>query len=218
MFDSGEVGGGEARPVPQQVPPVTVPVHRLARYLRGRLQVTDVPPVEPEVTEYRRHTLPCDECGARTTARLPPGVGSSAFAPRLKAMLAMSSAVYRLSRRTVESLMADFFNVDISLGSVSACEKTVSEAVAAPVAEAREYVEKAAVAHAGATGYRHPPAEGGPPKKGWLWASVTPLVTVFLVHAKHSAARSSVFAKSRPSQTGSSKCALIGTPHAAQLS
>ena len=92
-----------------------------------RLQVTDVPPVEPEVTEYRRHTLPCDECGARTTARLPPGVGSSAFAPRLKAMLAMSSAVYRLSRRTVESLMADFFNVDISLGSVSACEKSEVE-------------------------------------------------------------------------------------------
>ena len=41
MFESGEVGGGDARPVPQQVPPVTVPVHRLARYLRVRLQVTD---------------------------------------------------------------------------------------------------------------------------------------------------------------------------------
>ena len=60
----------------------------------------------------------------------------------------MCSAVYRLSRRTVEDLMADFFNVDISLGSVSACEETVSEAVAAPVAEASEYVEKAPVAHA----------------------------------------------------------------------
>jgi transposase len=153
-----------------------------------RRQVTDVPPVEPDVTEYRQHTLPCDECGARTTAPLPLGVGSSAFAPRLKAMLAMSSAVYRLSRRTVEWLMADFFNVDISLGSVSACEETVSEAVAPPVAQAREYVEKAPVAHADETGFRQAPAPGEKPKKAWLWAAVTPLVTVFLVHAKRSAA------------------------------
>jgi transposase len=151
-----------------------------------RRQVIDVPPVKPEVTEYRRHTLPC-ACGAKTTAPLPPGVGESAFAPRLKAMLAMCSSVYRLSRRTVEGLMADFFNVDISLGSVSACEQTVSEAVASPVAEAREHVEKASVAHADETGFREVAAEGGPPKKAWLWAAVTPLVTVFLVHAKRSA-------------------------------
>jgi transposase len=152
-----------------------------------RLQVTDVPPVEPDVTEYRRHTLTCNECGARTTATLPPGAGEGAFAPRLKAMLAMCSAVYRLSRRTVEGLMSDFFDVDISLGSVSACEEAVSEAVAEPVAEARKHVEAAPVAHADETGFREVPAEGGPPKKAWLWAAVTPLVTVFLVHAKRGA-------------------------------
>ncbi len=152
-----------------------------------RRQVIDVPPVEPDVTEYRQHTLPCGECGAKTTAPLPSGVGDSAFSPRIKAMLAMCSAVYRLSRRTVEGLMADFFNVDISLGSVSACEEKVSEAVAEPVAEARRYVEAAPVAHVDETGYRQPPVEGERPKKAWLWAAVTPLVTVFLVHAKRSA-------------------------------
>lgn len=161
-----------------------------------RRQVIDVPPVKPDVTEYRQHTLPCDDCGARTTAPLPPGAGESAFAPRLKAMLAMCSAVYRLSRRTVEGLMADFFNVDISLGSVSACEETVSEAVARPVAEARQYVEAAPVAHADETGYRQAvqadetPAAGEAPakSKAWLWAAVAPMVTVFLVHAKRSTA------------------------------
>lgn len=154
----------------------------------GRRQVTDVPPVEPEVTEYRRHTLTCDECGAKTTAPLPPGVGEGAFGPRLEAMLAMCSGVYRLSRRTVEDLMSDFFDVDISLGSVSACEETVSEAVAAPVAEARKYVEAAPVAHVDETGYREAPPPGETPKKSWLWTAVVPMVTVFLVHAKRSAA------------------------------
>jgi len=161
-----------------------------------RRQVIDVPPVEPDVTEYRQHTFPCGNCGARTTAPLPPGVTESVFSPRIKAMLAMCSAVYRLSRRTVEGLMSDFFNVDISLGSVSACEEKVSEAVARPVAEAREYVEKAPVAHADETGCRQasqadltpPPGKAPTKPKAWPWTAVTPFVTVFLVHAKRSAA------------------------------
>ncbi len=119
-----------------------------------RQQVIDIPPAKPEVIEYHTHTLSCGKCGARTTPPLPPGVGKSAFGPRIKAMLAMCSGVYRLSRRTVEGLMSDFFNVDISLGSVSACEGTVSDAVAEPVAEARKYDEAAPVIHADETGYR----------------------------------------------------------------
>ncbi len=99
----------------------------------------------------------------------------------------MCSGVYRLSRRTVEGLMSDFFNVDISLGSVSACEGTVSNACAVSVAEAREHVQRAPVAHVDETGYRQafqadltsPPGEAKPSPKAWLWAAVTPFVTVF---------------------------------------
>ena len=170
-----------------------------------RCQVTDVPPVEPDVTEYRQHTLQCEACGAATTAPLPPGVGQGAFGPRLEAMLAMCSGVYRLSRRAVENLTSDFFNVDISLGSVSACEEAVSDAVAGPVAEARKHVEAAPVAHVDETGYRQAigaaPAAGDtvaegdtratkpakPSAKAWLWTAVVPMVTVFLVHAKRGA-------------------------------
>ena len=163
-----------------------------------RRQVINVPPIKPDVTEYRQHTLACGDCGARTTATLPRGVGSSAFSSRIKAMLAMCSGVYRLSRRTVEGLMSDFFGVDISLGSVSACEGTVSDAVAAPVAEARKYVEAAPVVHADETGYRQalqadqasPPGEAStkPKAKAWLWVAVTTYVTTFLVHARRNTA------------------------------
>ena len=84
--------------------------------------------------------------GVKATAPLPPGAGESALAPRLKALLSLLAAPpCRLSRRTVEGLMSDFFDVGISLGPVSAREEAVSEAVAAPVAEAREYVEKVEV-------------------------------------------------------------------------
>jgi len=172
-----------------------------------RSQVTDVPPVQPDVTEYRQHTLRCDACGAKTTAPLPPGVDGSAFAPRLKAILSLLSAPpCRLSRRTVEWLAMQLYNVDISLGSVSACEETVSEAVAAPVEEARQHAWASPEAYVDETGFRQAPqavpeeplsadraqsAATGPvaklSAKAWLWTAVTPLVTVFLIHAKRSA-------------------------------
>jgi transposase len=129
-------------------------------------------------------------------------------------MLAMCSGVYRLSRRTVEGLMSDFFNVDISLGSVSACEGTVSDAVAVSVAEARTYVESAPVVHADETGYRQSHAEGERSRRAWLWTAVTPLVTVFLVHAKRSTAAAKellgLFPGALVPDVGPARCAGAG--------
>jgi len=68
--------------------------------------------------------------------------------------------------------------VDLALGSVPACERAVSAAVAAPVATARAYVQGQAVAGADETGWR----EGR--QRAWLWVAVTAWVTVFRVHAR----------------------------------
>lgn len=143
----------------------------------SRRQVVEMPPVEPIVTEYRRHTLECPACGAQTTPELPPGVPKGAFGPRLQAVIAICSGVYHLSKRMVEGLMHDLLGVEISLGSVSACEQAVSDSLSEPVAEARSYVEAALVKHSDETGWR----EGR--KRAWLWSAVTNAVTVFLVHA-----------------------------------
>src|SRR5262245_4392480 len=50
-------------------------------------QVAEVPPIMPEVTEYRLHRLTCTGCGTRTCASLPAGVPAGAFGPRLQAVL-----------------------------------------------------------------------------------------------------------------------------------
>jgi transposase len=143
-----------------------------------RHQVTDVPPVQPHVTEYQLHTLVCDACGATTAATLPAGVPRGAFGPRLAALVAVCTGVYHLSRRTTVALLADLFGVDVALGSVSACEQAVSTAVAEPVAAAQAYVQQQEVVHLDETGWR----EGR--RRAWLWVMVSPLVTVFLVHAR----------------------------------
>jgi hypothetical protein len=61
-----------------------------------RHQVTEIPPVVAEVTEYRLHTLTCPECRAETRAELPAGVPQGTFGPRLQAMPSLLSGRYRL--------------------------------------------------------------------------------------------------------------------------
>lgn len=143
-----------------------------------RHQVTEVPQVRPQVTEYQLHTLACAQCGLRTTAALPPGVPTGAFGPRLAATVAVCTGVYHLSKRTTEGLLADLFGVELALGTVTACEQTVSVVLAAPVAEAHVSVQEQAVAHADETGWW----EGR--QRAWLWVAATALVTVFLIHPR----------------------------------
>ena len=92
-----------------------------------RHQVTDIPPVVAEVTEYRLHSLTCPECGTESRAALPTGVPNSAFGPRLQAMVSLLSGRYHLSKRDVAEVMSDFFQADLSLGSVSTLEQRTSQ-------------------------------------------------------------------------------------------
>jgi transposase len=140
-----------------------------------RHQVIDIPPVIAEVVEYRLHSLTCPVCGTATRAELPPGVPQGAFGPRLQAMVALLSGRYHLSKRDIAEIMNDFFQAEISLGSVSALEQRTSAALSEPVAEARDYVKEQPVVHMDETGWR----EGH--QKAWLWVAATSWVTVFLI-------------------------------------
>ncbi len=119
-----------------------------------RHQVTELPPVRPVVTEYQLHTLACRRCGRRTPAPWSTGVPRGAFGPRLTATVAVCTGVYHLSKRTTAGLLADLFGVDLDVGTVSACEQTISAAIAAPVAAAQTYVQRQPVVHVDETGWR----------------------------------------------------------------
>lgn len=140
-----------------------------------RHQVTEIPPVKPETTEYQLHTLVCACCGERTSATLPPDVPVRAFGPRVQGIAAVLSGKYRMSRRDIEALLTDFFGVSIALGTVSNLEQATSEALAKPVEEAKEYVAEQAVANVDETGWRQAN------NKAWLWVAATTWVTVFVI-------------------------------------
>lgn len=161
------------------VPLVPKQCRRCAAPLRGedlapeRHQVTEVPPIKPVVTEYQRHALTCDACGTTTRAELPAGVPPGAFGPRLTSMAAICTGKYRMPKRATQELLSDFLGVELSLGSVPRLEQRVTDALAAPVGEARTFVRKQAVVHQDETGWRENK------RRAWLWVAVTPLVTVF---------------------------------------
>jgi transposase len=140
-----------------------------------RHQVTEIPPMVAEVVEYRLHTLSCPECGTETCAEVPPGVPQGAFGPRLQAMVSLLTGRYRLSKRDTAEVMGDFFQADISVGSVCGLEQRSSEAIREPVEEARQYVKEQPVVHMDETGWREAN------QKAWLWVAATSLVTVFLI-------------------------------------
>ena len=158
---------------------------RCHRKLRGHdpdprvHQVIELPEIRPHVTDYELHELGCS-CGARTRAELPAGVPQGVFGPRLAASVALLSGRYRMPKRTVKELLADFFGIDVALGSVSKMERVISAAIADPVEEARQAIRAQDVVHQDETGWYEEPANGRK-TRAWLWVAVSAAVTVFKI-------------------------------------
>lgn len=154
---------------------------RCGRKLRGhdpmpeRHQVSEVPVVRAEVTEYRRHALCCGACGEWTRADWPGNVPRTSFGPRAQAVVAYLRGRIGASHRDVVEAMRVLYGLVLSTGSVSAIQQQVSRALSAPVAEAHSFARRQMSQHVDETGWR----EAGHLK--WLWVNATADVTVFEV-------------------------------------
>jgi len=146
-----------------------------------RHQVIELPRVEPEVTEYRQHTLTCLACGAQTQAECPPEMPSGSFGPRVQATVGYLTGRIGASQRDVEEVMQTVFHTDISLGSIPAQEDQVSAALAEPVQAVQTYVQQQPVQNVDETSWREKT------KRAWLWINTTSWVTLFLVIATRGA-------------------------------
>ena len=140
-----------------------------------RHQVAELPPIEPEVHEYRLHRLCCPRCQSVSCGTLPAGVPRLWFGPRLHAALSVLSGAYRLSKRQVAQLCSDLLGLTISLGMIAKLERITADVLEHPVAELAERVQEAEAANIDETGWR----EGG--RKAWLWVVVTAVGTVFRI-------------------------------------
>ena len=146
-----------------------------------RHQVTELPRIEPEVTEYQQHTLTCLACGAHTQAPWPAEMPTGSFGPRAQATVGYFAGRLGVSQRDIAEMLEMVFHTDLSLGSIPALEQAVSAAVAAPVTEAHGYVQTQPVNNVDETSWPERT------QRGWLWVTTTPLVTVFLLLATRGA-------------------------------
>lgn len=146
-----------------------------------RHQVTGVPRIEPEVTEYRQQTLTCLACGAQTQAERPPDMPAGSFDPRVQATVGYLTGRMGASQRDVEEILQTIFHLDLGLGSIPAQEDQVSAALAEPVQAVQTYVQQQPAQNVDETSWREKT------KRTWLWINTTPLVTLFLVIATRGA-------------------------------
>lgn len=160
---------------------------RCAKHLSGRdpvpyvHQVVEIPRMLAQAHNYLLHSLLCETCKVYTRAQLPSGVPTGSFGPRLQAMVAVCSGQYHMSKRMIEEMMCDFFDARLCLGSVANLEQDTSEALAAPVSEAAQYIKEQPIKHADETGW----TEGK--QRAWLWVAVASNVAVFLIRRSRGA-------------------------------
>ena len=128
-----------------------------------RHQVAEVPPIRPVVIEYQLHRLTCPGCGTTTRGSLPEGVPSGSFGPRLRAMLSLLAAEFRLAKRPVQRLARTMLGLDISLGMVAKLERQTATVLGPVDAELAEAVRSAPASHVDETPWRQANT------KAWLW-------------------------------------------------
>jgi len=143
-----------------------------------RYQYTELEPLQPHTTEYRRHAVVCPHCGYKTVAPYDnEAIPRFSFGPRLMSVVAMLTGVYHLSRRQTVSLLWELLGLRISLGTVSNIEKRVSDAVEPAVDEAWTAAMMAQVKHFDGTSW----LQAGVMLS--LWTIATTAVTVFKIVA-----------------------------------
>jgi len=148
-----------------------------------RHQRVEVPPIVPQVMEYRLHALECPHCGQKTRASLPATVATGTYGERLSALVAWLSSDYRQSHGQLQQLCKRLFGIEISRASINRLRQDMSQALAPVVAAAHEYAQAQPQVHRDETSFPQGNGDGRNPQvqQGWLWVLVTPTVTVFEV-------------------------------------
>ena len=140
-----------------------------------RHQVFDIPPVAPEVQEYRLYSGVCAQCGQGHRAALPPGVPSGQIGPRALALVGVLGTRFHLTQGKIRDLLAQMLGVDFSLGAISQAHGKVAAALKAPVAAAAATLGDAPVLHVDETRY---PREGS---ANWVWGVIQPKLAIFSI-------------------------------------
>jgi transposase len=141
--------------------------------LVGRHQVAELPEVAVRLIEHQSFACRCGNCGKETRGLIPREVAASTIGPRLSATIGLLGAWVKGSRRAVAEVVAEILGCPIALGSISAREAELSDALAAPYEELAREVAEAPVKYVDETGWKK---QG---KARWLFVAASLQSVVF---------------------------------------
>src|SRR5262245_1321644 len=144
-------------------------------------QLAELPRAQAVVTEFQGHARTCGCCGHVTREAIPAEIRAHAFGPRLAAVLGYLQGSHHVSHRGLEEISEVVFGVPLSLGSVTALQEQLGEALAPAHEEIAEAVRPAPAKNVDETGWK----QAG--KKRWLWAAVTSTCALFVIHLRRGA-------------------------------
>ena len=137
-------------------------------------QVVEIPPLTPQITEHQVEGRCCPSCGSVTWGIELEAVRGS-FGPRLTGLVGFLSGRCQMSKRLIQEVLEGLLGIRMSVGSLSAKEREVSDSLKEPWEETKEAVRQAPVKNADETGWYL----NGDLK--WLWIGTTPGAAVFQV-------------------------------------
>lgn len=140
-----------------------------------RRQVLEIPEIEPEIHEHVFSAITCP-CGHQTRLAVPSWIRSGT-GENLEAHLAYLTGVTKLSRRTVQQVLAELFGVPRALGTVQNRLEDTSEALEPIYQELEDALCEHPTTNIDETSYPH----NG--KLHWLWAFVTQTFAFFAIRA-----------------------------------
>ena len=123
----------------------------------------DIPPIKPYVIEYHRFHGRCVNCTRKVVAPLPAGVGKDLLGPHIKAIITAFNGFFHNSKREVQEMVSEIFNLPISLGLICQTAKRVSGQLAASYQEIENKIKTSDHLHIDETGHK---SKG---KRGWAW-------------------------------------------------
>jgi transposase len=141
----------------------------------ARRQLVEITAAGTLLTEYRRHVLRCLYCRKINRAEWSEKAKRGAFGAKVVAVIGYLTGRLGISHRDAAETMHELFAVRISLGSISAAQKRLSQTLVAPVAALHEFVEQQSVCLVDETSWREKQM------KPWLWVKATARATVFRI-------------------------------------
>lgn len=142
-------------------------------------QVFELPQKPLKVTEHRRAARTCPCCGHRQVSQVPKE-HRQAFGPRLLSFLVVLTTIAQATRRQVQTLVTDVFQIPCALGTVQSALESTTPALAPQVEAIVAHLQTSAVVGVDETSWHKGRQET------WIWTVQDEQAVVYKILAKRS--------------------------------